>query len=719
MAGATVGKILTNQPLLKEGRDDSDQVVLNGVPLRVFAGEKVKIGAKPSTTEILGGTTITWVFVEATSGANVEQRKGFVDNQFIVDENSDIPVSGGFQPFSPRVSRDDFADACFTQAEQNATNAAYLYALAFVQSGDQWGPDEVKTNDPDGAETIGAYKFTTKTWQELLALAELRGLTADQIKFPTAQCVVAAVLASKSATLLKGLRPAHSLTAVDLYLAFIFLGAGTFGSDAAAKILDAEQAQPTQSSLDIIKQIFSDDAERNAFLSRNEAIFKQDGRATIKEALEACTAKLARGFDEVRRLAHAIKDSLPADPDSPVLDDPSSDLSGDVQAKPGNRQAIIDKLIAGAKAHGLDPMTVLTIVKIETGDFDPTDCNSVSSAAGLFQFIDETWAAEGGPTFPGRGGPGNGQAAGASVDMQVEIGCAFTVKNAKALKARLGRTITPVELYMAHQQGLGGAVKMLTANPDTAIESVIGVKAARNNGLGGLTVGQAINKLNALYQRRKNEVVALVTITPSSGAGHPGTSSGATLVLTNAVRAALDEMNTFARRGGSVVKEGEEPLRARVLEYFKFVGRGDVTDPAAVRWSAAYISFVLNAGGVTRAQFPFSASHSTYILAALANRIANRMDAPIVYFDKGEMAPRVGDLIGFSDEVQSRADIERKLPDTPFHSHTNLVVELSSSKIMAIGGNVTQSIRITNVNATPDGKIIPANKHFFVLRMNI
>jgi len=698
MAETAVRKILTNQPLLKEGSDDSDQVVLNGVPLRVFAGEKVKTGAKPSTTEIIGGTTITWVFVEATSGANVEQRKGFVDDHFLVDENNDIPVSSGFQPFPAQVSRPDFADACLTQAEQNATNAAYLYALAFVQSGSQW---------------------STKTWQELLQLAELRGLTAEQIKFPTAQCVVAAVLASKSATMLKGLLPAHSLTAVDLYLAFIFVGAGTFGSNAAAKILDAEQAQPTQQSLDIIKQIFPDDTARSAFLSRNKAIFKEDGSATIKEAMEACATKLAPGFDEVSRLAHEIKDSLPADPDSPILDDPSTGLSGDIQAKPGSHQAVIDKLIAGTKSHGLDPMTVLTIVKIETSDFDPTECNPVSSAAGLFQFIDDTWAAEGGPTFPGRGGNGNGQAAGASVDVQVEIGCAFTVKNAKALKARLGRAITPVELYMAHQQGLAGAVKMLTASPDIAVESVIGVKAARNNGLGGLTVSQAINKLNALYQRRKNEATALVTITPdSSGGGRVG-SPGTTLVLSNAVKAALDEMNTFARPGGTVVLETQEPLRARILEYFKFVGRGDVTNPAAVRWSAAYISFVLNAGGVTRAQFPFSASHSAYILAALANRVANRMDAPIVYFDKGEMAPRVGDLIGFSDEVQSRADLERKLPDKPFHSHTNLVVELSSGKIRAIGGNVTQSIRITNVNATPDGKIIPANKHFFVLRMNM
>jgi hypothetical protein len=192
-------------------------------------------------------------------------------------------------------------------------------------------------------------------------------------------------------------------------------------------------------------------------------------------------------------------------------------------------------------------------------------------------------------------------------------------------------------------------------------------------------------------------------------------------VLSKAVQAALSEMDTFAREGGATVLETQEPLSARVLQYFKFVGRGDITNPAAEQWSAAFISFVLNAGGVTRAQFPFSASHSTYILAALANRIANRMDASIVYFDKGEIAPKVGDLIGFSntDSVRNRTDLERLLPTGSFHSHTNLVTGVSAGKIQAIGGNLTESIRIVSVKATSEGKIIPANKHFFVIRMNM
>ena len=66
--------VRASQPLLKEPLNDSDQVVLDDVPLRVFAGEKVKTGAKPSATEQVGGSTVTWVFVEATSGHSLDKR---------------------------------------------------------------------------------------------------------------------------------------------------------------------------------------------------------------------------------------------------------------------------------------------------------------------------------------------------------------------------------------------------------------------------------------------------------------------------------------------------------------------------------------------------------------------------------------------------------------------------------------------------------------------
>ena len=617
--------------------------------LQVIVGEKVKTGAKPDVDEATGGRTFKWVFVEAIGGSNPGKRKGFISNEFLVAEETSVTEPDVFEPFPATVEKAVFADACVMQAELNATNPAYLYALAFVQSGAQWSATEVKTSDPAGAASIGVYQFTNQTWEELLKLAELNDLAPDQIKFPTAQCVVAAVLELKSASLLKGLLGGRGASAVDLYLAHMFADDKSFGSNAAAKILDAEKANDAQPSLDVIRQIYPDDAVRKAFLSRNKAIFKEDGSATIADALKTCADKFTAGFEEVRKLAHEIEASLPKDPESSLEETPNGSIGGDIQAKPGKFKEVVNKLIEGAKAHGLDPMTVLTFVAIES-DFDATLCSRLSSAAGLLQFTDETWKAAGGKSFPGRGGRGNGHAAGASVDVQIEIGCKFMAENLHTLTANLGRTPTGVELYIAHQQGMTGGLKILKADPSAAIESVISATAARNNALGGLTVGQAINKLNAMYKANEKDAAALVTVSPNKI--ETSGIRGAGPVLAKAVQFALAEMEQFARKNGAAVLETQQPLRSRALQYFKFVGRNDIRDPSTVAWSAAFISFVMNGAGAT--SFPFSAGHATYILKGLANRLANLPNAPVVYFDADEMAPRVGDLIGFSNNRSVR-----------------------------------------------------------------
>ena len=688
--------------------------------LQVIVGERVKTGNKPDVDEATTGKTFKWVFVEATQGNDPEKRKGFISNEFLVADETNVPEPGVFEPFALSVEKAVFADACVMQAVLNAVNPAYLYALAFVQSGTQWSATEVKTSDAAGAASSGVYQFTQQTWDDLLKLAELNGdLASDQIKFPNAQCVATAVLASKSTSALKGLIPDRGASAVDLYLAHMFAEDKTFGSSGADKILAAEKADATQKSVDVIrKDIFSDDAVRNAFLDRNKAIFGPAGAATIAEALKTCTDKFTDAFDEVRKLTHEIEASLPKDPKSSLEETPNGAIGDNIQAKPGKFKDVVNKLIAGAKDHGLDPMTVLTFIAIES-DFDATQCAHSSSAAGLFQFIDSTWKTAGGPTFPGRGGKGNGQAAGAPVDLQVEIGCKFMAENLHSLTASLGRTPTGVECYMAHQQGIAGGIKILNANPDAAIEDIIGVDAAKNNGFGGLTVRQTINKFNAMYKDNEKEAAALVTVSAkiqTVGILQSGP------VLAKAVQTALSEMQQFALKNGTVVVETQQPLKARVLQYFGFVGL-NVTDPSSKPWSAAYISFVMDQAAATG--FPFSAGHATYILKGLANRLANKMNAPVVYFDKDEIAPKVGDLIGFSNDssVRNRADLEHRLqlpPDDQFFaSHTDLVVEVSSGKVKAIGGNVSQSIKFTSVPTTADGMIDPGNKRFFVLRLNV
>jgi hypothetical protein len=352
----TVMKVKASQPLLQDPRDDSDQVVLDGVPLRVFGGETVKTGAKDSATEQVGDNKITWVFVEATSGADVDKRKGFVDDNFLVAVATDVPVVESFNPFSTHVDKEDFANTCYLQATLNGTNPAYLYALAFALSGDQWSDTDVKTDDPPGAPAFGVFRFSIETWQRLISEPEATNILPEQIAFPDVQCIVAAILAVKSANLLMSKITGRGLSAVDLFLANLFADDGSFGSNATAMILKAETADKTQSADAVIKAIYPDTAVRTVFFKRNANIFKADGSATIEQALAMCATELDAGFAEVRKLADeadsdVFGDSIPSTSVDPI---PSGDGSADTP--------IATKTIAGAN-NGIDRRQFLDELK--------------------------------------------------------------------------------------------------------------------------------------------------------------------------------------------------------------------------------------------------------------------------------------------------------------------------------------------------------------------
>ena len=286
---------------------------------QVYAGERVIVGGKPGSDETVNGRSFTWVFVEAIAGPQSETRKGFVLAELLGPGDVEVPSPGAFEPFSTRKTREDFAETCYFQATRNGTNPAYLYALAFALSGDQWSATEVKTNDPRDAPAFGVFRFPTDTWQILLADLKAEDITLEQIKFPDAQCVVAAMLAAKSARLLKTITD-RGPSAVDLLLAHLCADTRLFGSEAAAKILQAEQTNVLQPAEFIFRSIYPDVARRAAFFKRTASIFNGDGSATIGEVLSRCATKMEMGFDEVRKLADAVFGArIPSDAVDPRL----------------------------------------------------------------------------------------------------------------------------------------------------------------------------------------------------------------------------------------------------------------------------------------------------------------------------------------------------------------------------------------------------------------
>ena len=114
--------------------------------------------------------------------------------------------------------------------------------------------------------------------------------------------------------------------------------------------------------------------------------------------------------------------------------------------------AIRDTISRAAVRHGVDPGALLKIAELESS-FNPQARNTSSSAGGLFQFIDSTAADYG---LADRFDPS--QAADAAARLAKD--------NAASLRKVLGRDPTAGELYLAHQQGAGGAAKLAACRTD-------------------------------------------------------------------------------------------------------------------------------------------------------------------------------------------------------------------------------------------------------------
>lgn len=168
----------------------------------------------------------------------------------------------------------------------------------------------------------------------------------------------------------------------------------------------------------------------------------------------------------------------------------------ETMALPSNAKSIARK----AQQEGVNPSVALTISHIETGGrFNHTAKNPTSSAHGLFQILDKTWKGQGGGDRY-------------SIDEQIKQGLKH-IKNANAsMRKSLGREPIEHEQYLGHLLGPGGAAAVLKADPNAKLIDVVRKYDSKNandivnnNGMSGLTVGQAIgkwrNKWNSLSSR--------------------------------------------------------------------------------------------------------------------------------------------------------------------------------------------------------------------------
>ncbi len=125
-----------------------------------------------------------------------------------------------------------------------------------------------------------------------------------------------------------------------------------------------------------------------------------------------------------------------------------------------------------AALYGVDPDTMKAICKLESGGvgYKPTAANPNSRARGLWQFMPDT-AARYGLELDERFDP----------EKSTDAAARLTRDNAQILKRLLGRDPSPGELYLAHQQGAGGAINLLS-NPGSLAVNVVGLAHVLDNG---------------------------------------------------------------------------------------------------------------------------------------------------------------------------------------------------------------------------------------------
>lgn len=160
---------------------------------------------------------------------------------------------------------------------------------------------------------------------------------------------------------------------------------------------------------------------------------------------------MASTFEVERRLANA--GYLPQGVDFSPRFTPPADIEGVIRG--------------AATRYGISPDDAVAVARLESG-LNPRAQNPRSSAGGLFQFVDSTWNQYGGGN---KYDPGRNADAGARYLRDVR----------DTLAQGLGRVPTVGELYLGHQQGASGALRILQ-NPDGLARDAVGPDAVVLNG---------------------------------------------------------------------------------------------------------------------------------------------------------------------------------------------------------------------------------------------
>jgi hypothetical protein len=161
------------------------------------------------------------------------------------------------------------------------------------------------------------------------------------------------------------------------------------------------------------------------------------------------------------------------------------------------------------------------------------------------------------------------------------------------------------------------------------------------------------------------------------------------------------------------------PFHRYVGEMWRAIGLELDGRDADQPWSAAAMSFFVRHAAE---QFPryrrfrFAAAHARFIHDAITRRLANDHETPFWGFRLHERRPQLGDLVCRWREVP--VDFERALHRDDYKSHTDVIVHVGPDAVLALGGNVHDSVALTSYHKTGSG-FLAGSSNVFALLANV
>jgi hypothetical protein len=180
------------------------------------------------------------------------------------------------------------------------------------------------------------------------------------------------------------------------------------------------------------------------------------------------------------------------------------------------------------------------------------------------------------------------------------------------------------------------------------------------------------------------------------------------------VAEAIKEWLRFEKGQG---KENIHPFSGFVGEMWQAIGLDLDGMDRGMPWSSPSNSFMVRNAGKNFPKyqnFKFAASWK-YMHDSIKKQKAGDTSAPFWGFRLFEKQPEIGDIVGTWRRPGGLHDFDDAAAGRAFASHCDIIISVRPDFVLAISGNVKDSVSISRYEKTPSGFLAEAGRVFMLL----